>query len=132
MLLQKIYLNDHYRELNLNGEIYQVKSEGEPARFYVEAPPACRRWFEEREMLEGQGAQSEEVENSPALDPVIKVDLDPTPENVSKSEATIPPEWPESFYCPSHKREHRAGSSAYALCLEKHGDGSTAKATSTR
>lgn len=107
----KIYLNSYYHGELCAGtsKILKVEIDADhPGRFFVIAGEKEREVLERMGMLEDQGPED-----------VSEVREDATPkDDVKKTPAPV--EQPASYVCKIHKREHKAGSSAYIACFDQN------------
>lgn len=102
----KIYLDRDYGEVCAGSTRILTVHRDEPNRFYVIGGDAERDALAKLGMLEEIGDEVPE-EQPPESQPVRETK--PAPE---------PQASPASYVCRIHKREHKAGSSAYIACYD--------------
>lgn len=117
----KIYLNWDYGEVCAGSEtIHRVQVDG-MGRPFIEAGEKERKALDEAGLLEGSNAVEEIDENPLVADDAAALALQKGMQAAAADPAPDQP--PASYVCKTHKREHKAGSSAYVACWDANFSG---------
>lgn len=111
----RIYLAKNYHEVCAGGEVQRVVVDwdSKKPRFYIEGDEKAEQAMRNLGMLEGPITDEAELATLPA-EPVSK-DKPPTGDLNAPA-----PRLPESYTCRVHQKEHKKGSSLYAVCFSKN------------
>lgn len=110
----RIYLAKNYREVSIGEAILEVVTDWDfkPPRYFIEGTQAQEDALKGLGMLEEPLADGEGPERS--------VPVQKSAEESADELNPPAPRLPESYMCKVHQKEHKKGSSLYAVCFSKN------------